>query len=113
MDSKSNWMAAEDVWSAFARDHPILNFPIGRWGLVNFLRSRRCPDDPTPCREFLIRADVIRRARGRFWVAHKERFAPVAFDLSTGVIPADCIESAPNWVEAGCQAPVCHVGEVA
>jgi hypothetical protein len=70
----SDWDTAHHVWDAFVTRHPELRYPRGRWGFHNFVRVFR---------QRLIEADAIRLARNRFWVAHRVRFADVAFDLAT------------------------------
>lgn len=86
MDS-SNWVTGEEGWNLFVQKNPRLGYPPGRWGFVNFLRSRRTRSDLITAREHLQNADVLRRARGRFWLVDSRRFPSVAFDIATGVVP--------------------------
>lgn len=71
----SDWDTAHRIWDAFVMTHPELRYPKGRWGFHNFTRVFR---------RDLVEADAIRLARNKFWVAHRERFPVVAFDLATG-----------------------------
>jgi hypothetical protein len=71
---ESDWDTAHHVWALFVRRHPELRYPEGRWGFHNFNRAFR---------RGLLAADAIRLARNKFWVAHRERFPLVAFDLAT------------------------------
>lgn len=75
--SSSNWRVGPDVWADFTKQHPVLGYQPGKWQFHNFLRSFR---------DELIEADAIRKAKGRFWIAHSERFAVVAFDCATGAL---------------------------
>ena len=69
------WASLESVWHDFVSANPVLDMRPDPWALTNFLRSTR---------EKLVDADAIRKAKGRFWIAHVERFPAVAFALITG-----------------------------
>ncbi len=71
----SEWRVGQDVWADFIKQHPELGYQPGKWPFHNFLRFHRGP---------LLEADAIRKAKGRFWIAHADRFSPVAFDCATG-----------------------------
>jgi hypothetical protein len=71
----SIWGEGTLVYNEFVKIHSELHFKCGRWGFHNFLRNHRAE---------LVRADAIRKARGRFWIAHRVRFPHAAFALSTG-----------------------------
>ena len=55
--------------------HPELAYRDGRQQFHNFLRYHR---------QALVQRDALRRAKGKFWVAHTEPFIEVAFELATG-----------------------------
>ena len=86
--SSHEWVTGEEAWTLFVKKYPYLGYPTGRWGFINFLRSHRTRSDPTLAREYLQKIDVLRRARGRFWLANAEHFPAAAFDFCTGVIPS-------------------------
>lgn len=71
----SKWVTGADAWRAFTQQHAELGYRHGRQQFHNFLRHHR---------QSLIAQDAIRRAKGKFWVAHTERFCELAFDLATG-----------------------------
>ena len=71
----TDWVLASQAWSVFAKRHPELGLKAGFWQLHNFLRIHR---------EALLSCDAIRKARGRHWIAHLDRFALAAFDCATG-----------------------------
>lgn len=73
--SQSEWQTGVRVWDNFTEQRPELGLRKGKWAFHNFLR---------PYRSALVRADVIRMARNRFWLAHVDRFDEVAFDCATG-----------------------------
>lgn len=73
--TQTQWVVAHDAWRQFTQTHPQLGYRPGYWVLANFLRYHR---------DQLLAADVIRKARGRFWIADLTRFSSVAFDLATG-----------------------------
>lgn len=70
----SDWRTGPQAWDEFVRRHPELGLRPGRWPFHNFLRHHR---------DELVRADAIRLAQNRFWVAHVERFRLAAFDCAT------------------------------
>jgi hypothetical protein len=81
---QSEWLAGTQAWNTFVDHHPELGLKPGKWGWHNFLRRHR---------RTLLGADVIRRVRNRFWIAHPQRLIPLAFDCVTGHSPADGQES--------------------
>jgi hypothetical protein len=74
----SGWQTGPAAWEIFVLRHPELALRPGKWAFHNFLRAHR---------EALRRADAIRLARRRFWVANAERFCEVGFACATGVDP--------------------------
>jgi hypothetical protein len=68
------WLTGPSAWDGFVKYHPELGFPKGRWGFHNFLRNHK---------EKLCKADAIRLARNKFWIAHQSRFNEQAFALAT------------------------------
>ena len=78
MQTDHLWMTGPDAWAYFTRQHPELGYKDGRQQFYNFLRYHR---------DQLVAADAIRRAKSKFWVAHRQRFTEVAFALATGVQP--------------------------
>jgi hypothetical protein len=70
----SEWMTAHEAFAAFCAQHPELGLRPSYWSLHNLLRHHRQP---------LEAADALRRANGRHWIAHRERFDSVLFDLLT------------------------------
>jgi hypothetical protein len=77
MEQTNEWMTAADAWALFVKRHPELAYREGRWQFHNFLRMHR---------EALRAADAIRMAKGRHWIAHRERFMRAAFDCATGAM---------------------------
>ncbi len=77
MQISTEWGPAPAAWAEFTEVHPYLGFRPGTWQFHNFLRNHR---------ERLQQSDAIRKAKGRFWIAHRERFPTVAFDCATGVL---------------------------
>jgi hypothetical protein len=75
MMGESEWITAADAWVAFVKKHPELAYRPGHWQFHNFLRQHR---------DALCAADAMRKAKGRHWIAHRERFEKVAFDCATG-----------------------------
>lgn len=71
----SQWLTGTQAWNTFVEHHPELGLKPGKWAWHNFLRHHR---------QTLMDADVIRRARNRFWIAHPQRLCPLAFDCVTG-----------------------------
>ena len=76
--SSSGWQTGPAAWEIFVLRHPELALKPGQWAFHNFLRAHR---------EALRRADAIRLARRRFWVANVERFCEAGFACATGVDP--------------------------
>ncbi len=74
MEGKSEWGVAHEVWQAFAKHHEELRIKGNAAAFHNFLRRAKAP---------LVAADAIRIANGKHWIAHRERFALVAFELLT------------------------------
>lgn len=70
-----DWVTAGEAWNAFIEEHPELGYSPGVWSLHNFLRRYR---------NALEGVDVIRQAKGRFWVARMEPFKAAAFECATG-----------------------------
>ena len=77
MQTDHGWTTALAAWRQFTKVHPELAYRDGTQQFYNFLRYYRAP---------LIERDVLRRAKGKFWIAHQERFTAAAFDLATGGI---------------------------
>lgn len=68
------WDTFEVAYRAFARNHPALRLSETKWGGVHL---RRVFGDT------LMKADAARRTRAGLWIAHRERFPSVVFDLLT------------------------------
>lgn len=68
------WLLASDAFDAFRDKHPELALTGGHWGFHNMLRQNRSA---------LEKADAIRKANGRHWIAHVDRFHRALFDLLT------------------------------
>lgn len=77
MKPTSDWRPCLQEWDAFVKQRPELGYKQGHWALHNFLRHFR---------QALVEHDAIRFAKRRFWIAHRTRFAEVAFDCATAVI---------------------------
>lgn len=75
MHTKNEWTTGPQAWELFTKHHPELGYRSGAQQFHNFLRFHR---------DALVRSDAMRRAKGKFWVAHGERFIAAAFDLATG-----------------------------
>jgi hypothetical protein len=73
--SNTEWVLGHDAWGLFTERHPELALKPGFWTFHNFLRLHRAQ---------LLSCDAIRKARGRWWIAHAERFPSAAFDCATG-----------------------------
>ena len=71
----TDWVLASEAWSLLAKRHPELGLKAGFWRLHNFLRIHR---------EARVSWDAIRKARGRHWIAHVDRFVEAAFACATG-----------------------------
>ena len=71
----TEWTPAHDAWGTFVSRHQELGYSPGTWQFYNFLRQHR---------QALQDADVIRKAKGRFWIARTSQFTQVAFDCATG-----------------------------
>lgn len=72
------WSTGTAAWNHFVEVNPVLGLSPGHWSFHNFLRHHR---------QALVNTDAIRRAKNRFWIAHRDRFCRIAFDLATGVNP--------------------------
>jgi hypothetical protein len=72
----NDWVVASEAWSVLAKHHPELGLKSGFWQFHNFLRIHR---------NALLACDAIRKARGRHWIAHVDRFVEAAFACATGV----------------------------
>ncbi len=70
----NTWATAPEAWKTFTHQHPELGYRDGRQQFHNFLRRHR---------DALVHHDAIRRAKGKYWIAHQERFCEVAFELAT------------------------------
>jgi hypothetical protein len=70
----NEWGVGHEVWQAFAKQHQELRIKGNAHAFHNFLRRAKAP---------LVAADAIRIANGKHWIAHRERFALVAFELLT------------------------------
>ena len=75
MEASHSWTTGHHAWTTFTRIHPELGYRDGAQQFYNFLRRHRAA---------LVDYDALRRANGRFWVAHEERFCTLAFELATG-----------------------------
>lgn len=73
----SEWVVAEEGWRNFCAKHPELDLRPTLWAFHNFLRATR---------EQLVAADALRKAKGKHWIVHVERFDKAAFDLLTGAV---------------------------
>lgn len=71
----SPWAVALDVWADFTRRHRELGYRPGKTSFHNFLRWNR---------PLLLEAGVLRLAKSRHWIAHRNDFHAVAFDCATG-----------------------------
>lgn len=80
MQSDSCWAAGPEVWREFTQLHPELCYREGRQQFHNFLRHHR---------DALVRCDALRRAKGKFWIAHRARFFFAAFELATTALPPE------------------------
>ncbi len=74
MQTHHGWKTGHEVWQQFTQLHPELGYQNGRQQFHNFLRYHR---------KALVERDAIRRAKGKFWIGHAERFAEAAFELAT------------------------------
>ena len=77
----SEWTTAAQAWADFVTLHPELGYRPGHWQFHNFLRHHREP---------LRGCDAIRLAKGKHWIAHRERFKAAAFDCATGAMRSSC-----------------------
>ena len=75
MEASHSWTTGHQAWRTFTHMHPELGYRDGPQQFYNFLRNNR---------PALLNCDAIRRAKGRFWVAHQDRFCTLAFELATG-----------------------------
>ena len=75
MQPSHSWTTGHQAWKKFTQMHPELGYRDGQQQFHNFLRNNRTA---------LVNYDALRRAKGRFWVAHEERFCTLAFELATG-----------------------------
>lgn len=71
----SEWGKLLQVWEEFCATHSELALRPGRWQAINFMRRAR---------PALLAADAIRKVNSRHWIAHRNRFEAVAFDVLTG-----------------------------
>lgn len=76
----AEWNTGVVIWGDMAKECPFLGLRPGRWGFHNFLRNHR---------DALVKADAIRLAKNKFWIAHRERFIATAFELLTGKQPGE------------------------
>ncbi len=74
MQHEHSWVTGHEAWRQFIRVHPELGYRDGPQNFYNFLRRYR---------DVLVSRGVMRRAKHRFWIAHKQRFIEVAFEVST------------------------------
>lgn len=77
MTTTSEWLTGPDAWELFVKQHPELGYRPGYFQFHNFLRHFKAD---------LQSKDAIRLAKGRHWIAHRERFVSVSFDCATGVL---------------------------
>lgn len=75
MQTDHEWTNAHEAWRLYTQIHPEVGYREGAQQFYNFLRYHRAA---------LLKRDAIRRAKGRFWIAHKSRFIEAAFELATG-----------------------------
>lgn len=75
MQPDHQWRTAHDAWRLFTQAHPELAYRDGAQQFYNFLRYHR---------DALVKQDAIRRAKGKFWIAHTGRFIEAAFELASG-----------------------------
>jgi hypothetical protein len=78
MQSNHRWITAHEAWKHFTLVHPELAYRNGAQQFYNFLRYHK---------DALVSRDALRRAKGRFWIAHIDRFTEAAFELATGGQP--------------------------
>ena len=71
---EKEWMLATEAFNAFRDKHPELALTGGHWGFHNMLRQNKAR---------LEKADAIRKANGKHWIAHVDRFHRALFDLLT------------------------------
>lgn len=86
---RHDWTTGLQAWAEFVKRHPELGYRPGRWSFHNFLRYYR---------QSLIERDAIRRAKRRFWVAHRIRFQQACFDLATGAATAQAVDGCEGGV---------------
>lgn len=75
MQTDHGWTTGHAAWRLFTQVHPELAYRDGPQQFYNFLRYHR---------DALVARDVLRRAKGKFWIAHTGRFIDAAFDLASG-----------------------------
>lgn len=75
MSIDHNWRTGHEAWKQFTQVHPELGYRDGPQQFHNFLRYHR---------DALVQRDALRRAKGKFWIAHTGRFNEAAFELATG-----------------------------
>jgi hypothetical protein len=71
---EKSWNHFDDEYVAFARHHPELCLTKTRWGAVYVRRVHGAA---------LLAADAARRTRSGRWLANRETFDRVVFDLLT------------------------------
>lgn len=73
-DPPSAWTTAHEAHAQFCATHPELGLKPSFYGMHNLFRRFREP---------LEAADALRKASGRHWIAHRERYPKTLFDLLT------------------------------
>lgn len=76
------WVTGHQAWDAFVSQHPELGLNAGRWGFHNCMRRHR---------QALLDADALRIANGKHYIAHRERFPRLLFELVT---------TPPPWLQS-------------
>ncbi len=79
-----NWIAFDEAYQAFTQRFPILGLVGSRWGSLHTRRKHGAA---------LIEAGVARKCLGGRWIAHREHFPDVLFEMLT-VTPANILERA-------------------
>jgi hypothetical protein len=74
MNVTNEWTTVHEAWTNFNTTNPALGYTDGIWQVHNFLRLFRAE---------LMACDAIRKARGRHWIAHRDRFPAAAFECAT------------------------------
>lgn len=74
MQTNNPWVPIHVAWAETVEQHPELCLASGPYAVYNFLRSAR---------ETLLLRGVIKKVRGRRWIADRSTFADAVFDFVT------------------------------